>query len=256
MHHRKALLAGCIVLAALFSGGWLFRDYHPIQIRYAGWPEIQVKENPVLFQPAEKKSQVVALTFDDGPKAGVTDWLLDALDERNVKVTFFLIGNQIEGNEAIISRMYTSGHQIGCHTYDHMQLTLLSQQEEWQEISQWYAAVSAVIGDFEYDIRPPYGSVNNSVCENLNKPLILWSVDTEDWTGKTAEEIADYIVAEADDGDIILLHDIFEESVRGAVMALDELQRRGYTFVTVNELLEMRGIAAENGHVYRCAAPK
>jgi len=65
-------------------------------------------------------------------------------------------------------------------------------------------------------------------------PVILWSVDTEDWTGKSAGEIADYVISEAKDGDIILLHDIILKKVfRGAVMALDDLMRRGYTFVTV-----------------------
>ena len=84
--------------------------------------------------------------------------------------------------------------------------------------------------------------------------MILWSVDTEDWTGKSADEIADYVISEAKDGDIILLHDIFEESVQGAVMALDDLMRRGYTFVTVNDLLADRDIAIQSGKVYRQAA--
>ena len=206
--------------------------------------------------PVAKKTKTLALTFDDGPKAGVTDWLLDELEKRNVKATFFLIGSQMEGNETIIQKMYADGHQIGCHTYSHVQLTLLSEQEQKEEILQWYEAVSSVIGDFSYCIRPPYGSVNNNVCDCLNLPVILWSVDTEDWTGKSAETIADYIVSEAGDGDIILLHDIFEESVQGAVMALDELQRRGYTFVTVNELLEQKGMAIKGGSVYRRAIQK
>ena len=199
---------------------------------------------------------MIALTFDDGPKAGVTDWLLDELEKRNVKVTFFLIGSQADlpENRETIRRMAEDGHQIGCHTYHHVQMTTLSENQQKQEILQWYQAVSSIIGDFSYAVRPPYGCVNNAVCRSLNVPVILWSVDTEDWTGKSAGEIADYVISEAKDGDIILLHDIFEESVQGAVMALDDLMRRGYTFVTVNDLLADRDIAIQSGKVYRQAA--
>ena len=210
----------------------------------------------VLFHPDLQQKPMIALTFDDGPKAGVTDWLLDELEKRNVKVTFFLIGSQADlpENRETIRRMAEDGHQIGCHTYHHVQMTTLSENQQKQEILQWYQAVSSIIGDFSYAVRPPYGCVNNAVCRSLNVPVILWSVDTEDWTGKSAGEIADYVISEAKDGDIILLHDIFEESVQGAVMALDDLMRRGYTFVTVNDLLADRGIAIQSGKVYRQAA--
>ena len=210
----------------------------------------------VLFHPDLQQKPMIALTFDDGPKAGVTDWLLDELEKRNVKVTFFLIGSQADlpENREIIRRMAEDGHQIGCHTYHHVQMTTLSENQQKQEILQWYQVVSGIIGDFSYAVRPPYGCVNNAVCRSLNVPVILWSVDTEDWTGKSAGEIADYVISEAKDGDIILLHDIFEESVQGAVMALDDLMRRGYTFVTVNDLLADRGIAIQSGKVYRQAA--
>ena len=210
----------------------------------------------VLFHPDLQQKPMIALTFDDGPKAGVTDWLLDELEKRNVKVTFFLIGSQADlpENRETIRRMAEDGHQIGCHTYHHVQMTTLSENQQKQEILQWYQVVSGIIGDFSYAVRPPYGCVNNAVCRSLNVPVILWSVDTEDWTGKSAGEIADYVISEAKDGDIILLHDIFEESVQGAVMALDDLMRRGYTFVTVNDLLADRGIAIQSGKVYRQAA--
>ena len=224
-----------------------------------GWVEKGVKDyyfnEDGSYDPTQKRP-MIALTFDDGPKAGVTDWLLDELEKRNVKVTFFLIGSQADlpENRETIRRMAEDGHQIGCHTYHHVQMTTLSENQQKQEILQWYQAVSSIIGDFSYAVRPPYGCVNNAVCRSLNVPVILWSVDTEDWTGKSAGEIADYVISEAKDGDIILLHDIFEESVQGAVMALDDLMRRGYTFVTVNDLLADRGIAIQSGKVYRQAA--
>lgn len=238
---------------AVFTAGLLERGFHTTIFCHAAWlPSVSAGQK-VWLAPVSRKTKTLALTFDDGPKAGVTDRLLDELDKRGVKATFFMIGSQLEGNEAIIKRMYADGHQLGCHTWSHVQMTLLPEQDQQEEILKWYSEISSIVGDFNYCIRPPYGAVNNKVCACLDIPVILWSVDTEDWTGKTAGEIADYIIAEAGDGDIILLHDIFEESVQGAIMALDDLQSKGYTFVTVNELLAIKGIKAEGGKVYRKA---
>ena len=89
-------------------------------------------------------------------------------------------------------------------------------------------------------VRPPFGEINSAVKNNVDCPIILWSVDTRDWTGRSAGDIADYIVETAREGDIILLHDIFEESVRGALMAIDTMMENGYTFVTVKELFEKK----------------
>lgn len=258
MGHKAGLLF-LIVLAALITGVGCLGG----QKKYLGNPALnglsissQKSASKVLFHPDFQQKPMIALTFDDGPKAGVTDMLLDELEKRNVKVTFFLIGSQaaLPENREIIQRMAEDGHQIGCHTYHHVQMTLLSESEQREEILQWYQVVSGIIGDFSYAIRPPYGCVNNAVCRSLNVPVILWSVDTEDWTGKSARDIANYVISEAKDGDIILLHDIFEESVQGAVMALDDLMRKGYTFVTVNDLLTDRGVNLQSGRVYRQAA--
>ena len=222
MRHKAGLLFFIVLAAAaviICSGGLGGQQKYISYSVLGGFSKMSQKSfSKVLFHPDLQQKPMIALTFDDGPKAGVTDWLLDELEKRNVKVTFFLIGSQADlpENRETIRRMAEDGHQIGCHTYHHVQ--------------------------------------NNAVCRSLNVPVILWSVDTEDWTGKSAGEIADYVISEAKDGDIILLHDIFEESVQGAVMALDDLMRRGYTFVTVNDLLADRGIAIQSGKVYRQAA--
>lgn len=243
------ILAGCLLTGIIIGGRHLTVFCH------AAWLESSLETKKVLFKPDDRKKKTIALTFDDGPKSGVTDWLLEELDKRDVKATFFLIGNQVEmdSNDVIVRRMYEDGHQIGCHTYSHVQMTLLTEEEQKQEIMEWYDTISGIIGDFAYCIRPPYGSVNNKLCACLDIPIILWSVDTLDWTGKPASDIADYIVSEAEDGDIILLHDIFEESVHGAVAAVDRLKELGYEFVTVDELLAEKGIAEEGGKVYRKA---
>ena len=176
MGHKAGLLF-LIVLAALITGVGCLGG----QKKYLGNPALnglsissQKSASKVLFHPDFQQKPMIALTFDDGPKAGVTDMLLDELEKRNVKVTFFLIGSQaaLPENREIIQRMAEDGHQIGCHTYHHVQMTLLSESEQREEILQWYQVVSGIIGDFSYAIRPPYGCVNNAVCRSLNVPVI------------------------------------------------------------------------------------
>ena len=213
------------------------------------------------FSP-ESSEKYVAITFDDGPKAGTTDVLLDGLKERGVKATFFLIGRQIEENRDIVARMAADGHQIGNHTFNHVNLAQMSDAQAREELTLCYEEIFSAVGEGEgsegetcFAIRPPFGEVGASVRENMESPVILWSVDTRDWTGKSAGDIADYIVETAGDGDIILLHDIFENSVAGALMAIDTMMKNGYTFVTVDEMFENNGISLEPGKVYRKASP-
>ena len=200
---------------------------------------------------AVKSPKYVAITFDDGPKQGTTDVLLEGLKERGVHATFFLIGKQIEGNEDIIRQMWEDGHQIGNHTYSHVNLKQLSAEAGTQELSECFYEVFQVTGQDSCLVRPPFGEVTSTLKKNMECPVVLWSVDTMDWTGKSAGDIADYIVNTAREGDIILLHDIYENSVQGALMAIDAMMEKGYTFVTVTELFEQNGITMEPGKVYR-----
>lgn len=193
----------------------------------------------------------IAITFDDGPKQGTTDVLLDGLKERGVKATFFIIGQQVEGNEEIIRQMAEDGHLVGNHTFNHVNLAKLSSTDGAKELAECFGELQALTGQEDCLVRPPYGEVSDTLKKNIDCPIILWSVDTRDWTGKSAGDIADYIVATAKTGDIILLHDIYKDSVQGALMAIDTMQKNGYTFVTVTELFEKNGISMESGKVYR-----
>ncbi|MBB5262931.1 peptidoglycan/xylan/chitin deacetylase (PgdA/CDA1 family) [Catenibacillus scindens] len=211
---------------------------------------------------SESSGKYVAITFDDGPKAGTTDVLLDGLKERGVRATFFLIGKQIDENRDIVVRMAAEGHQIGNHTFNHVNLAQMSDAGACEELTLCYEEIFSAVGAGEgsegeayFAIRPPFGEIGASVRENVDSPVILWSVDTRDWTGMGAEDIADYIVKTAGEGDIILLHDIFENSVAGALMAIDTMMENGYTFVTVDEMFENKGISLEPGKVYKKASP-
>lgn len=204
-------------------------------------------------QFVEDPPKLIALTFDDGPKAATTSLLLDGLAFRGVKATFFLIGEQIAGNEELILRMASQGHQIGLHTYHHKKLQGLGQDALEEELGRTSALLSALLGREDFYLRPPYGLLDETVKQNARCPIILWSVDPEDWSQPDPQRVTQHILSHVQDGDIILLHDIYPESVEAALTVVDRLQEEGYTFLTVEELLVSRGIFPEPGQVYRCA---
>ena len=197
--------------------------------------------------PAGEK--YVALTFDDGPRRGTTERLLDGLKERGAKATFFLIGQQIEDNAALVARMAEEGHQIGNHTWSHQRLDGILPDEAAQEVARTEAALEALLGGGEYWLRPPYGQVAEGV--ELGVPMVKWCVDPRDWESRDAEKVTRAILDCAEPNSIILLHDIYSTSVDAALRVVDRLQEEGYWFVTVEELLWLNGVTPEAGRMYR-----
>ncbi len=204
-----------------------------------------------MVQPVTQPPKLVALTFDDGPKAATTAKLLDGLERRGVRATFFLIGAQLEGNEDLVRRMAAAGHQIGVHTYDHVALTDLSDADFDAQVGRARRELEALLGERDYWLRPPYGMVDDAVERNACSPIILWSVDPEDWHERSVQREVSHIVSAADDGAIILMHDIFPESVDAALQVVDQLHHAGYAFVTVEELFAAHEVVPKPGQIYR-----
>ena len=204
---------------------------------------------------ASENPKLIALTFDDGPRRSTTTRLLDGLSERGVQATFFLIGAQIEGNEDVIRRMDNEGHQIGIHTYDHVKLTGLNRADFDAQVEKSRMLLKETLGHNDFLLRPPYGMLDDSVKAWAGCPIILWSIDPEDWDDKNADREVQQIVSEAQDGSIILMHDIFPESVDAALRVVDALHAQGFLFCTVDELFAARGIELEAGEMYWNAYP-
>lgn len=198
----------------------------------------------------ELEMPMVALTFDDGPRRSTTTQLLDGLAQRKVPATFFVVGSRVKGNEELLQRMAREGHQIGVHTYSHTQLTGLSSAQVACEIQQGRQALTQALGPGDYWLRPPFGLVNSCVKACADSPIILWSVDPEDWRDKNTARIVDHVVSTAKDGDIILLHDMYPSSVQAALEIVDRLGERGFCFVTVEQLMACQEIAPEAGVVF------
>ncbi|MGE4277200.1 MAG: polysaccharide deacetylase family protein [Lawsonibacter sp.] len=193
---------------------------------------------------------LVALTFDDGPRNATTSRLLEGLALREVPATFFLVGYRIAGSEDLIREMAREGSQIGIHTYDHVLITDLSQTECDLQVDKTRALLTDILGPGDYWLRPPFGLVNQKVTQWADGPLILWSVDPEDWKRKNADQIVSVVMKNVKDGDIILMHDIYDSSVDAALCIVDQLLEQGYCFVTVEQLMQLRGVTPEPGGLY------
>ena len=202
---------------------------------------------------------LVALTFDDGPSSVITPALLDGLAHRGVHATFFLVGSMADNNHDLVRRMADEGHQIGVHIYDHSLphgLAGLTEAQFRAQVDTTKELITSLTGQTDFALRPPYGYVDDNVRRWAEGPIILWSVDPEDWRDQNAQRVADHIVTHAADGAIILLHDLFPTTVEGALEAVDRLLAQGYRFVTVDELFSARGLEPADGQVYRCLEPQ
>lgn len=185
----------------------------------------------------EDVAKKIALTFDDGPHPRYTEQLLDGLKERNVVATFFVTGENAQNYPNIIRREQEEGHLIGNHTYSHIQLTSGNRKTFREELVKTNEILENITGEKVSFVRPPYGSWDKSFEKELNMFPVLWNIDPLDWCSHNAECIAAKVVEKAGDGDIILMHDYYDTSVTAALEVVDVLQKRGFQFVTVEEIL-------------------
>ena len=162
--------------------------------------------------------------------------LLDGLKERGVKATFFLTGQEIQYSKKVVKRMSNEGHLIGNHTYTHIDLKRTGFSKAKQEIEKTNECIKAITGKSPKYIRPPYGDWDKRLLEETDMSIVLWSVDPEDWKDQNANIVAKRIIKNTKPGDVILLHDIFKTSVDAALIVIDELQSKGYRFVTVDKM--------------------
>lgn len=214
-----------------------------------GSQEGYVPEETPAPEKAEKEKKTIALTFDDGPSS-FTGRLLDCLEKNNAKATFFMVGKEIESFPDEVKRMEKLGCELGNHTYSHTDLTTLSSEEISNEIGTVDKLLYDLAGHGATVVRPPYGSINDNVRSTVGTPMMLWSVDTLDWETEDVQKIVDTVMSSAEDGAVILMHDIFKTSVDAAEIIIPKLIKEGYELVTVHELAEKYGITMESGIAY------
>ena len=179
----------------------------------------------------------VALTFDDGPHPVCTPQLLDGLKKRDVKVTFFVTGENVESYPEIVKRASEEGHLIGNHTFHHVQLTAANSDDFKKEIISTNDIIQEVTGKETSFIRPPYGSWDKKYEKELNMFPVLWDVDPLDWCSPNVDKIVRSVLAGTKENSIILMHDSYDSTVTAALQVVDILKAEGYEFVTVDEIL-------------------
>lgn len=195
--------------------------------------------------PTGKKA--IALTFDDGPDPAYTPQILDILKQHHVHATFFVVGSQVARHPSLIVREIQEGHEVENHTYTHQNLRRKSIQVIEQEIETTQQVIAPLTHRRATFFRPPGGYYNDEVMEAARHEgckVVLWSwdQDSEDWRDLGTTRIVKRVVRNADDGDIVLLHDRGgnrKQTVEALNRILTLLQEQGFHFVTVSEMLRM-----------------
>lgn len=205
-------------------------------------------ENGFLYDKAKK---TVALTFDDGPNGEKTLRLAALLRDNKMHATFFMVGNRMGSAPDVINELLKDGNEIGSHSYNHKNLTRLTSEELIQEEDKTNQIYKSITGKDLKLLRAPYGSVNDKMKENLNYIFINWNLDTEDWRYRNKDHIYNSVIENIKDGDIILMHDLYDTTIEAVEKLLPELYVQGYQVVTVSELANLKGSNLEPHKVYR-----
>ena len=183
------------------------------------------------------------MTFDDGPNPETTPRLLQILRERNIKVTFFVLGNMVAKHPEVLKMIADEGHEIGSHSWSHPQLTRISQAAVDKELGNTSEAIFQVTGKRPIYLRPPYGSMKPTlrsyIEDKYGLTIVNWSVDPNDWKNRNSQAVHDAIMAQVKPGAIVLSHDIYATTVDAMPRILDELAAKGYKFATLSQMVAM-----------------
>jgi peptidoglycan-N-acetylglucosamine deacetylase len=198
----------------------------------------------VVYSQCIVESNVIAITFDDGPDPEGTPRLLDMLKERGIKATFFLVGRSVATWPDIVKRIAAEGHEVANHTWMHPQLSHHKQTRVMDELRKTHDAIVKACGVAPVLYRPPYGAIllsqRKSIHERFQYPMILWDVDSMDWRSpRSPAKVHDRVIAQTKPGSIILCHDIHHETVDAMPATLDDLKARGFQFATVSQLINL-----------------
>lgn len=206
-------------------------------------------EKGVLLRKIDKNKKMVALTYDDGPSI-YTPRVLKTLKENNAVATFFVVGNRVPTYSDTVKKAHDMGCEIGNHTYEHKNLTRVSEAEVRRQISRTNKNVKKVTGQTPVIMRPTGGATNPNVKQWVGMPSIIWSIDTLDWKTRNADSTKKAVLDHVKDSDIVLMHDLYSATASASETIIPELVKRGYQLVTVSELAECRGGMKETGAYY------
>lgn len=214
------------------------------------WPKDTSKPNFEYINSIIKNKpnpKQVALTFDDGPNSASTPLLLDVLKQNGVKATFFVTGSEAHKYPDLVRRMVKEGHDVGNHTWNHINLTTVTPENARQEITNTEKELDAILGSHSNLFRSPGGKVSEStkkILDEMGYKDVFWTVDPKDYLDTPAGDIVETVLHKTQPGGVILLH--FGGASKNTIAALpdivSELKEQGYTLVTVSQLLNIPSI--------------
>lgn len=197
---------------------------------------------------------MVALTYDDGPSKNSTPRILETLRANGGRATFFMVGNRAEKNGSVIRQMVEQGCEVANHTYDHTLMSKVDPGELERQLMMTNQVVAGAGGVTPVLMRPCGGDTNDAgmgVAGAISMPAVLWSIDTLDWKTRDVQKTVSAVLDHVKDGDIILMHDLYETAADASDVIVPELIRRGYQLVTVSELASYRGGMTPGNSYYK-----
>lgn len=249
-----------------FDPGSLFpaeEGYKRAKVRisnFGGLPKIRVAGFGI-----SEDAKIVALTFDDGPHPKASKDILALLEKHSSRATFFTLGKNARLHGKLLKEISVAGNEIGCHSEGHKNLTKISNDDALRAEALGHVAfIKQLTGQNFVPFCAPYGATNDRVLKVLDVPFFMWSIDPRDWEYKPQTEkekdravakISAAVLDNVKDGDIILLHDIYDLTARSTAVILPKLKERGFEVVGVGELFDARGVELKGGEKYRKAPP-
>src|SRR5438477_3216122 len=201
------------------------------------------KEPAITFNSVHVDGPYIAMTFDDGPSAALTPKLLDILAAHHIKVTFFVLGEMVAEHPEILARAAREGHEIANHSWSHPNLDKMSQEGVRSQLQRTDDEIKSTTGKRPTLFRPPYGSITERekrwIHDEFGYDIILWDVDPLDWKRPGPAVVRNRILKETRPGSIVLSHDIHPGTIEAMPSTFDELEAKGFKFVTVSELIRM-----------------
>jgi peptidoglycan-N-acetylglucosamine deacetylase len=201
------------------------------------------KEPPITFNSVHVDGPYIAMTFDDGPSATLTPKLLDILAAHHIKATFFVLGEMVTEHPEILARAAREGHEIASHSWSHPNLAKMSQEGVRSQLQRTDDEIKTAIGKRPTLFRPPYGSITERqkrwIHDEFGYDIILWDVDPLDWKRPGPTVVRSRILKETRPGSIVLSHDIHPGTIEAMPSTFDQLEAKGFKFVTVSELIGM-----------------
>jgi len=201
------------------------------------------KEPAITFNSVHVDGPYIAMTFDDGPSAALTPKLLDILAAHHIKVTFFVLGEMVAEHPEILARAAREGHEIASHSWSHPNFAKMSQEGVRSQLQRTDDEIKSATGTRPTLFRPPYGSITERekrwIHDEFGYDIILWDVDPLDWKRPGPAVVRNRILKETRPGSIVLSHDIHPGTIEAMPSTFDELEAKGFKFVTVSELLGM-----------------